>query len=121
VTADPHTPPPFSEKVELHPKELVQGIDGRLNLLLVDVNDSRCPLEALCIWQGMAEVEIEANVDGGATQTVKLSTLDQEAEQVGDYSLKLVTVEPYPSLTAENPPPTVVTVLVVRRPMARGA
>jgi hypothetical protein len=116
VVAEPHGSPSFSEKVALKVKELVQAIDGRLNLRLVDVNDSRCPMEALCVWQGMAEVEIEASISDGPVQTLKLSTLNAEAEDVAEYSLKLVSVEPYPSLTAPPPrPETVVTVLVVRR------
>jgi hypothetical protein len=66
------------------------------------VEDSRCPANANCVWQGVARARftIEAK---GEQRTFDLSTLDLSAEyrkervELG-YTIRLINIYPYPGL-----------------------
>lgn len=67
------------------------------------ISDSRCPENVVCIWQGLAEVEILVNLNG-SEKSFNLSTFpafnNVPSEVIfGDYSFRLVDVLPYPNTT----------------------
>lgn len=64
-----------------------------------DINDSRCPANAECIWAGM--VQIDLIFQSSATDTVRLNTMDNQSDTIGNYIFQLVKVEPYPELYKE--------------------
>ena len=60
-------------------------------------NDSRCPLEAVCVWQGDAEVRLELAVwDGpGASHTLHWnSSVGSDRATEAGWIVTLVAVEP---------------------------
>ena len=62
-------------------------------------NDSRCPVDATCVWQGNAEVLIEAEA-GGSPAVLKLNThggdkFPKEGRH-RQYSVGLVALAPQP-------------------------
>ena len=62
-------------------------------------NDSRCPVDAACVWQGNAEVLIEAEAGGGPA-LLRLNThggdkFPKEARH-RQYSVALVALAPQP-------------------------
>jgi len=80
---------------------------------LGDVEDSRCPSNASCVWQGFVVAKIEATPKGGTAQVVELSSLAEGPVELDDgHRLELVSVMPYPG----TPPPhdPVATVFVTR-------
>jgi hypothetical protein len=62
-----------------------------------NVRDSRCPSDVVCIWQGEAEVEIQFFAP--FQETIVLSTFDNLIDTVGNYSVELLDVSPYPVST----------------------
>src|SRR5882672_6683573 len=61
------------------------------------VDDSRCPVGALCVWQGDGAVVIEvAPLNGDSKQDTLHTTLDPRSIPVGRAELVLVKLEPYP-------------------------
>lgn len=71
------------------------------------VEDSRCPSQVQCVWQGDAEVVVEsALVRGGARGEVRLDTLHTTTSggpgtgpdivQLDIFELRLVSLAPYP-------------------------
>lgn len=64
---------------------------------ITDVQDSRCPIDVECIWQGEAEIEIK--FDSPFQETIVLSTYDNLVDTVGNYTVKLLDVSPYPIST----------------------
>ncbi len=60
------------------------------------MNDSRCPANADCIWQGSAVVAIALETD--RLHLLELNTYDNPADTVDNISIELVSVEPYPVL-----------------------
>jgi hypothetical protein len=103
--------------VSKQPVTLPTSSGSPISLTLTEVNDSRCPSGAQCIWAGYAAVTVELTDASSTVQTARLSllnkpsaaysldsvtlTLNQQA-----YWLRLVAVNPYPSTTTGNQPQT---------------
>lgn len=62
--------------------------------------DSRCPEDVTCVWQGLAKVEIELSSDTARPQVIELSTMDFEGSNAkqtkvfNDYAITLLQVSP---------------------------
>ncbi|MEX2111074.1 MAG: hypothetical protein WD802_10750 [Gemmatimonadaceae bacterium] len=68
------------------------------NLLFKRVSqDSRCPANAICVWEGDAEIEVTASREGGTaeTRTLSLSRPGNEV-RVGDLFVRFLGLDPYP-------------------------
>ena len=74
-----------------------QSDDNELKFEINVINDSRCPSDVVCIWQGEAVVKIE--VKSPQYGIIELSTFDNLVDTVGYYSFELVDVSPYPVST----------------------
>lgn len=64
------------------------------------VEDSRCPMNARCIWAGRAV--IEAAVTVGTTTTTKQFTLGEDATIIGTKHIRLVGVAPEKMIGTET-------------------
>ncbi len=86
-----------------------------LEITFDDVSDSRCPQNAVCVWEGTAHVVLAV-----ATSTTKsaLLALDTHPDLPGsgrafDYVIQLVKVDPFPILDVAQPRESYVVTLVV--------
>jgi hypothetical protein len=77
--------------------ELNQSDDNSLKFSITEINDSRCPSDVVCVWQGAAVVKID--IKNPQPAVIRLSTFDNLVDTVGKYSIKLVDVSPYPIST----------------------
>lgn len=91
-----------------------EDINGsRLHVKVLSIEDSRCPSDVVCVWEGMVVVlfqigEMKALYTlclGTATGCEKKTTLTYEGKQ---YTLELMDVKPYPSTTNGGKEKTVV-------------
>lgn len=78
------------------PKSL---IDGSV-IELINVEDSRCPHEAGCVWEGRSAVTLRWKRD--ATYDIKMNDVEYVHEQVEGYLITLLEVSPYPSSNNMN-------------------
>ena len=60
------------------------------------VSESRCPANAICVWQGDAAVQLKAEAVGVAVDTTIHTALDPKVIAVGANSISLIEVHPYP-------------------------
>jgi hypothetical protein len=61
------------------------------------LSDSRCPIDAVCVWMGDAVAEIEVTIPGGRTTPVQLHTgLDPKAQVVNGVKISLLELAPAP-------------------------
>ncbi|MVN76633.1 hypothetical protein GO988_09890 [Hymenobacter sp. HMF4947] len=81
-----------------------------ISISLTDVQDSRCPINAYCIWAGYAAVTLKLSDASVVAQTARLSLLNKPSPDYTrdsiavtlnqqDYWLRLLNVTPYPSTT----------------------
>lgn len=89
----------------------------KLTFRLTDLNDSRCPANAVCVWMGEAKTSVELELNGQKGQaTLKLNgdrkqgTSDSTSVAVGSRSFVVVLrdVLPYPGTTSDTPRATFV-------------
>ena len=82
------------------------------------VHDSRCPANAMCVWQGMVTVEMSMQI-GASKKTFSLSADPGNPEAIEatvlGYEITLVHVWPYPGTTLEEVRPSDYVVEVVAR------
>lgn len=73
-----------------------------LTLQLTEVRDSRCPLNALCIWAGHGAVAVQVSQSGQAAETLQIGfPAPAEMKLPGDasyrgYRFSLQTLDPFP-------------------------
>lgn len=71
------------------------------------LEDSRCPANTICVWQGAARAQFRV-FTGQQIHTIWLSTIDMGPHYKTDttlagYHLKLVNILPYPGTAPGNP------------------
>jgi len=81
--------------------ESVQAQKNRVVLKITGINDSRCPSDVVCVWQGEARVYFE--FDNNGKNALLLTTLLHPKDTVGDYIFTLLDVSPYPVSTRTVP------------------
>jgi len=76
--------------------------------------DSRCPIDVLCVWAGNATVVLELKNSVGDTLTSDLNTsLEPKEVKFSDLTILLKSLAPYPILdTVINPKDYTATLLV---------
>lgn len=71
--------------------------DQSLEFTITEINDSRCPSDVVCVWQGAAIVTIQ--IESPLRDEITLSTYDNLIDTSGNYSFELLDVTPYPVST----------------------
>jgi hypothetical protein len=82
-----------------------RAVAGGLSIRFTGVSaDSRCPSDVVCIWEGDGAVLVETAPLSGLGRVDTLHTsLNPKAIDVGERSLALVALDPYPETTDPIP------------------
>ena len=112
---DDPTGPAVGESFTLAPGESVTlQLDGSHVRFLQVAEDSRCPLQAQCVWAGDGEVVIEiAPPDGDSAEHTLHTNEGQKAVALGRYELTLLELSPYPEVPDATPPEDYRATLIV--------
>ena len=85
------------------------AINGNIVQICFDsvLSDSRCPMNASCIWEGEASVKLSLHT-GTVHQSFKLSTFNnpptfRNDTTISGYKIKLLSVSPYPGDQSHTP------------------
>ncbi len=70
---------------------------NQLNFLVTGINDSRCPADVICVWEGKVDVKIE--VKSPIRGTIELSSYQHSKDTLENYAFELIDVLPYPVST----------------------
>lgn len=78
------------------------------------LGDSRCPIDAICVWEGNAEVSLDFKNSNGDALSTKLNTsLAPREISFFDLTIFLKDLVPYPRLdTVIDPTDYIVTLLI---------
>jgi len=83
------------ERVKFH--QSIKYSDAYIRVKLDSVlNDSRCPVDAECFWEGNAEVRFEITIENEVKRVVLNTTLQPKNAQINDYNIELVSLMPLP-------------------------
>lgn len=91
-----------------------------LNIKFINVTeDSRCPSDVQCIWEGQAIVQISISKDNQNINTFNLTERAGHDElsilSLNGYSINLKKVEPYPVSTKKIVPNDYFIILQIRK------
>jgi hypothetical protein len=79
----------------------VAGFTVRFQAVL---EDSRCPVNADCVWAGNAKVALDVVGAQGRSETITLNTeLEPRTARVGSFELRLISLAPRPELGVPIP------------------
>lgn len=90
------------ENVILENGNCLKIVDKEYEICLTSINDSRCPSNVVCVWEGDAEVEFNFK-SNSENKIFKLHTNDkfQQDTIINNLKIKLLNVFPYPN--SNNP------------------
>lgn len=89
--------------------------DGQYTLKITDINDSRCPEGAYCIWGG------EITAKGQLTQWGKIYDFEIHSEvsqlnvQPDGFTIQIVDAKPYPKVGSGSKPEELVVTLLIAK------
>lgn len=89
----PEAIPSLPRGVEMQPGDRALLADGRYIEFAGIVEDSRCPADVFCIWQGRAVVKFQV---AGESVLVTFIGGDSISEPVAGYFVTVDDVQPYP-------------------------
>lgn len=119
-SSTPRTAPELAQEFLLPLHETAAVKDTPLRIRFAEVSeDSRCPSNVVCVWQGNGRIRLEV-VANGAQESVLLNTVGgggqfpQEATAFG-YRFRLLELAPYPQ--EPRPPETEYVARLVVTPM----
>lgn len=85
------------------------SIDGQTLQICFDslLSDSRCPINAVCVWEGEATVKLSLHANG-TEKSFRLSTFNnpptfRNDTTISGYKIKLVSVSPFPGSDSHTP------------------
>jgi len=96
---------PLNDSFELNKLQtFVPGVTYHLKntettFRISDVNDSRCPKGATCVWAGMVQTDLVFH--SSTTDTLRINTYNNPSDTIENYVFELMEVEPYPELEKE--------------------
>jgi len=87
-----------------------KSIDN-LEVTFSEIDDSRCPSDVTCIWEGRASVTLDI-YDHLQNQTIILTTNEILSKNIGIYKISLIDISPYPVSTKDISQDYVATISV---------
>ena len=86
------------ETVNVRVGQLKSADGGRLTVKFISViEDSRCPIDAKCVWEGNARIKIEVSKGKASAKTIELNSgAKPESVTVYGYEIKFIDLSPHP-------------------------
>ena len=105
VSPEPSIVVAVAEEFLLAPGETARLPEGTLRVRFDEVTeDSRCPRDVACPWQGRALVALTVHTEAGAEQVRLEVTAPARSETIGRYKVELLSLFPEPVSTRPIPP-----------------
>ncbi|MCY1721244.1 hypothetical protein OU798_12875 [Prolixibacteraceae bacterium Z1-6] len=103
----------FGQEAEFRMFQEYSSNDKNLQFTIFEINDSRCPNGAMCVWAG--EVEVKIAIEKPALDTLILTSPDELTGNSGVYTFELCTVAPYPDIVSEIEPEDYIVLMKITR------
>lgn len=100
---------------EFRPNLLYTSSDGLYAFRITEVNDSRCPEGAQCIWAGEVYIKGEWIENSDTTDVEIHSLLSSQQKQPDGFTMQIQDAKPYPKLNSDsNPEDLTITFLITK-------
>ena len=93
----------YSQEFEIQVNHSLKAVDNKYVIRFDSVfMDSRCPMEANCVWSGVAGVRFTISKNYSTFRTVEIYTINNQAYSdsvvFDKLKIKLLGLSPYPSI-----------------------
>jgi len=116
VGMEPTFYPKLNEQFQLRYHETVVITNGS-QITLLNIDDSRCPSDVTCVWEGEVKILLNVVKDwqdlGNFTLTNRAGNKDLATQTVGKYFIQVMQVDPYPVSTRNISSSDYVVTLIV--------
>jgi hypothetical protein len=93
--------------IKLHETLSIDNFDVEF----LKINDSRCPSDVMCVWEGRASVILRI-YNQTQSQTITLTTGENTTSYMDSYEINLIDVLPYPVSTHDISEEYVATITI---------
>jgi hypothetical protein len=112
---------PFQLKV--NQAAFIDSLNLRIGFVAVR-EDSRCPSDVVCIWEGQATINVDVQKANSAPSSFNLTyqggRSNLSVRDFHDFSMRLLEIAPYPKSTERIGTGDYLATLVVTLPVAKG-
>lgn len=70
-------------------------------ITLKEINDSRCPANATCVWEGRADVLIKV-VAPNVEDEIRLNNVEKASVDINNYQFDFIDLTPFPGSSATS-------------------
>ncbi|MCH7801806.1 MAG: hypothetical protein IIC24_09730, partial [Chloroflexi bacterium] len=95
-----------------------------LVITLESIEDSRCPANVVCVWQGRAVINVSATIQGEALGQTEIILEPQQiglaASDIGGFLITFLSLEPYPVTDGQAPSQPTATLIVLPKGSSYG-
>jgi len=116
VGMEPTFYPKLNEQFQLRFHETASITNGP-QITLLNIDDSRCPSDVTCVWEGEVKILLNVVKDwqdlGNFTLTSRAGNKDLATQTVDKYSIQVMQVDPYPVSTRNISSSDYVVTLIV--------
>ena len=92
----------FDDTVRVMRSQATPVDGGRLTITYTDLADSRCPANAVCVWQGDAAATLRLDAGGAVAAPTLHTAIEPKAAAHAGYTVTLLRADPYPGTEPEN-------------------
>ena len=91
---------PLNKEFVIENGSTKNNLEENISLQMVSVvNDSRCPSDVECVWEGDAEVNLVFNSALGIHPIILHTNLASKDTTIGTFTISLIKLDPYPIST----------------------
>lgn len=90
----------FGSIIELKEGESVVMADKSV-VSLAEINDSRCPEGANCVWEGRADVTLKVTLSS-TEQEVELNEVEKASVTLENYRFEFIELNPFPDFNTST-------------------
>jgi hypothetical protein len=105
----------INEEFDINVGGIVEIKDVGLVIKFISVgDDSRCPIDAICVWEGNAVINLDLKNSDGDTFSAQLNTsLDPKQVSFSNLKIQLRALSPYPKSNETINPNSYIAKLLV--------
>lgn len=94
----------IGQSFELAHNQTANASDGQITVHFTNVaSDSRCPADAVCVWEGESSIELSVKVNTVEEQITLSTHVDfGKRDTVSQFVFTLLDVQPYPCCHAQQ-------------------
>ena len=104
---------PIGKETSFISDKLYYSTDGKYNIIINEISDSRCPEGLICIWSGEVTIKGEWVAWGKNSSFEIHSVVSQQNKQPDGFTIQIIDAKPYRKFGVESDPQNLVVIVKI--------